>query len=430
MSAVDRVIVDVAPGVSRVLFLEAGRVVEIWVEGDDRPSLTGGIALVTARTADGASVADLPIGTGYLRDGRAKDGERVPVEVVRDSIAAKRSVLRRRAELAGDGVVLTPFTAELGIASAIRAKSRRAAIRDAVRAVLPDGVGAMVLAAAVDGVQAEDVADSAASIAAETARLVDLWQRIRTAAEMARAPCWLLAPPTLEGRVRTHAPSADIVIDRDGRLFRDAGGDEALDRALAREVVVADGVTLVVEEMETATLVDVNLARSPRGEALVRANGAAVAGVAAIARLRGLRGTLLIDLPRMRGTGDRDRVKEGLEQALSGDAASWRILGWTPGGMLECVREAPRRPLSAEMLAPPGASRLTARARAWAAMRRLRRDVGGIARPVLRVPPDVATWLGGPGAPILETERRRLGALTVAGDPTLGPEDAVIDSDA
>ncbi|MEQ8394909.1 ribonuclease E/G [Thalassobaculum sp.] len=430
MSAVNRAVIDVAPGVSRVLFLEADRVVEIWVEGDDRPSLIGGIALVTARTAGGASVADLPTGAGYIRDGRANDGERLPVEVVRDSVDTKRSVLRRRVELMGDGVVLTPFLPELGIASAIRAKGRRAAIRDAVRAVLPDGVGAMVLAGAVDGAPTEDSAEVATAIAAETARLVDLWQRIRTDAEASKGPCWLLPPPPLEARVRAHAPSAEVVTDRDGRLFREAGGDEALERALARELFVADGVTLVVEEMETATLVDVNLARSPRGEALVRANGAAAAGVARIARLRGLRGTLLIDLPRMRGNGDRDRVKDALEQAVSGDAASWRILGWTPGGMLECVREAPRRPLSAEMLAPPGAPRLTARARAWAAMERLRRDVGGIARPVLRVPPDVATWLGGPGAPILGTERRRLGALTVAGDPTLGPEDALIDSDA
>jgi hypothetical protein len=129
MTAVDRAVIHKAPGVSRVLFLCDGEVVEIWVEGDDAPSLIGGIALATARTAGGAPVADLPAGSGYIRDGRANDGERLLVEVIRDSAGGKRSVLRRRVELAGDGVLLTPFQPELGIASTIRAKGRRMAIR-------------------------------------------------------------------------------------------------------------------------------------------------------------------------------------------------------------------------------------------------------------------------------------------------------------
>ncbi|MCR9072612.1 MAG: ribonuclease E/G [Alphaproteobacteria bacterium] len=422
MTAVDRVVIHAAPGVSRVLFLRQGRVVEIWVDGDDMPSLIGGIALVTARTAGGAAIADLPSGSGYIRDGRANDGERLLVEVLRDSMADKRSVLRRRVELAGDGIVLTPFLAELGIASSIKAKGRRTAIRTAVQAELPAGVGAMVLDAARDL--------PAADIAKEASRLVGLWRQIAERSEVRSPPCWLLSPPALEDRVRAHAPLAEIVTDRDGRLFRAAGGDEALDRALARDVAVADGVALVIEEAETATLIDVNLARSPRGDALVRANTVAVAGVAAMARLRGLRGTLLIDLPRMRGAGDRGQVKTVLEEAVSDDSASWRILGWTPGGMLECLRESPRRPLSMEMLAPLGVRRLSVRARAWAALDRLRLDVGGIARPRLRVPVDVADWLGATGAPMLQAERQRLGALTVVADPELGAEDAVVESDA
>lgn len=422
MTAVDRAVIHKAPGVSRVLFLCDGEVVEIWVEGDDAPSLIGGIALATARTAGGAPVADLPAGSGYIRDGRANDGERLLVEVIRDSAGGKRSVLRRRVELAGDGVLLTPFQPELGIASTIRAKGRRMAIRTAVQPVLPVDVGAMVLAAARDRTPAE--------IADEASLLGQLWRQIVAQSETDTPPCWLLPPPALDARVRAHAPSAEIVTDRDGLQFHEAGGDEALDRALARDVTVAEGVALVVEEGETATLIDVNLARSPRGDALVRANADAAAGAAAVARLRGLRGTLLIDLPRMRGSGDREQVKQALEAAISHDPASWRILGWTPGGMLECLRESPRRPLSAEMLAPLGGRPLSARARAWAAMDRLRQEVGGIARPRLRVPVDVADWLDGPGATILKTERQRLGALTVVADPALGADDAVIESDA
>lgn len=421
MSPVDRVILHRAPGLSRALFLSGGDAVEIWVDGDDAPSLVGGVALVTARTAGGASVADLPTGTGYFRDGPLNDGAKVVAQVVRDAADGKRAVLRRKVELAGDGVVLTPTLPELGIASAIKGKALRAAIKAAVQPVLPEGVGAMIRSAASDRIP-EDVA-------AETERLVGLWRTLQERAATATPPTWLLEPPAMAVRIALHAPGAAIVHDPDGTAFRDAGGEETLDRALAREVSVADGVTLVIEEAETATLIDVNLARSPRGEALVRANIDALRGAAGIARLRGLRGTLLIDPPRMRGRADRDRVASALDAATAGDPAAWQILGWTPGGMLECVRESPRRPLSAELLTPLGERLLSARARAWAAMERLRREVGGIARPRLRVPTDVAGWLDGPGALIVAAERRRLGALSVVADPAFGPEDVMIDGE-
>lgn len=421
MSAADRVILHAAPGVTRVLFLQDGEIVEIWVEGADSPSLIGGIALVTARTAGGASVADLPTGSGYLRDGKANDGEKLVVQVTGDASGGKRAVLRRRIELAGDGVVLTPFQPELGIASAIRGKGRRNSIRTAVQPVLPEGIGAMVRSAGAERHVEE--------IAAEVARLLGLWRMISDRAERENPPCWLLPPPDLADRATAHMSGADIVSDRDGVAFRDAGGEEALDRALAREVAVTEGISLIVEEGETASLIDVNLARSPRGDALVQANCQAVAGAAAIARLRGLRGTLLIDPPRMRGRADRERVAGALVEASASDPAAWQILGWTPGGMLECLRESPRRPLSDEMLAPIGERRLSVRARAWAALDRLRREVGGIARPRLRVPPEVAGWLEGPGALIVTAERQRLGALAVAADPALGPQDCVIESD-
>ncbi|WP_028795328.1 ribonuclease E/G [Thalassobaculum salexigens] len=419
MSPAGRAILHATPGVTRVLFLQGGEIVEIWVEGDDAPSLIGGVALVTARTAGGASVADLPTGSGYLRDGRANDGEKLIVQVTGDGSGGKRAVLRRRVELAGDGVVLTPFQPELGIAATVTGKARRAAIRTAVAPALPDGIGAMVRSAGADR-HLED-------LAAEAARLAGLWQVITDKATLETPPCWLLPPPDLADRAAAHLPGAEIVVDRDGAAFRAAGGEEALDRALARSVAVADGIALVVEEAETATLIDVNLARSPRGEALVRANVQAAVGAAAVARLRGLRGTLLIDPPRMRGRADRARVAAALAEATASDPAPWQILGWTPGGMLECLRESPRRPLSEDMLSPLGERRRSARARAWTALARLAREVGGIARPRLSVPEDVAGWLEGPGAFIVAAERRRLGALTVAADPTLGPEDSRID---
>jgi hypothetical protein len=420
MTAVDRVVLSTAPGVSRVLFQAGGESVELWVEGEDAPSLVGGIAVATARIAGDAAVTEVPGASGYLRGARRRDGERILVEVVRDGAGEKRATLRDRVELAGDAIVLTPFHGDFAIAASIRAKGKRSAIKAALQPLLPDGMGATVRSAATDRAPVE--------LADEMLRLVAVWRDITDRALTAEPPAWLVPPPPLSARIAAHAPGAEIVADPDGSGFRAAGGEEALDRGLARRVGFPGG-TLIVEEGETATLVDVNLARSPRGDALVRANLDAVRTVAGLARLRGLRGTILVDCPRMRGRGDRDRVAATMAEAVGPDRAAWHILGWTPGGMLECVREGVRRPLSAEMLVPLADRGLSARARAWAALDRLRREVGGIARPRLVVPREVAAWLDGPGAAIVARERRRLGALTVQGDAALRADDVRIESE-
>ena len=65
MPPVDRVVVDRAPWATRVAFLAAGDVVEVWVEGADRPSLLGGIALarVTATIPRlGSAIVAVPYG--------------------------------------------------------------------------------------------------------------------------------------------------------------------------------------------------------------------------------------------------------------------------------------------------------------------------------------------------------------------------------
>ncbi len=421
----DRVILSELPGMRCALFLRGRACVEIWVEAADAPSLIGGVAVVVARRTGAGALAILPpVGgesqQGYIRDGQPRDGERVLVQAVRDPSPGKRAVLRQRVELAGPHAVLTPSAPGVGLSASITGKTRRAAIRDALIPVVPEDLGLIVRGSAAP------VAPEA--LAGEAAELVGRWQAMLKAQADTAAPAWLIAPPSLEDRARRHAPGAVIVPDSDGSAFDAAGGEDALDRAVARRVAIPDLGEIVVDRTEAATMIDINLTGSPKGRALVEANRRIVGEGARLARLQGLRGAILIDLPRMKTAADRVAVRAALTEAAAVDPAVWQVLGWTPGGMLECVREAGRAPLGDLVLAP-AADRLTARARAWSVLRRLRRQGHVPARPLLRVAPDVAAWLNGPGAAIVAAERRRLGALTVQADPEIGPDDLRIESE-
>ena len=218
---------------------------------------------------------------------------------------------------------------------------------------------------------------------------------------------------------RAHAPGVEPEVDDGGRLFEDCGAADALESALARRVALADGGELVIESMEAATLIDVNLAAGAR-DGFRRANEAAALAAVRQIRLRGLRGVVLLDLPRMTDRGARARVVQLVTEMTADDPAPLQVLGWTPGGMLEMARKGVRRPLADDLLEVSAELPASARAAAWAALAGLRREAGRIARPRLVVAPAVARWLDGPGRPILDAERARLGHLEIAADPALG----------
>ena len=427
--AVDRIVIDRAVGVARAAFLDAGQVVELWVEGDDRPSLLGAVALARAKTAGGGGTVVLALPDGqaaYFRGGQSqggqsqggqpRDGEAVMVQITRDAVSGKRAVARAAIELSDGLVLLTPGRPGVGLSSAIRGKIRRQALKAALTPMLGDDLGVVVRGAIAD--MPPEV------VAGRTAALVAIWTR--ASAITGSAPGWLIPPVDIVDACRNHVPGIEPEVDTTGRMFDVCGGTEALEAALAREVPI-DGGALVVDRTEAATLIDVNVNQGSR-RALQEAAVAAAREVAAQARLRGLRGTVFIDIPRRRDRAEREVLIGALTEAAADDPTPLRALGWTPGGMLECVREGARRPLADEML-EPRSSMPTARAAAWVAVERLRREAMTIARPRLVVAPAVTAWLEGAGAAMVAAERQRLGTLTVVSDPTLSRTEARIESE-
>jgi len=424
MAAVDRIVVDRTPWATRVAFLASGEVVELWVDAADRPSLVGAIALgrVTAvHSGLAAATVSIPGGEAFLVDRAVVEGERLVVQVVHDGIGPKRPVARTGVELSEGPVVLTPRMPGVGLSSSVRGKARRAGLKAALSAVVPDEVGLLVRAGGADR--------AADALVADAGRLLERWRAILNRADAADRPAWLEPPvPVIEAACRV-APGVEPEIDDSGRLFEACGAAEALALALARRVELPDGGELVIDPVEAGTLIDVNLPSGGGREGFRRANEIAALSALRQLRLRGIRGVVLLDLPRMTDGQARARITTLVTEMAAADTAKVHILGWTPGGMLELVREGVRRPLADDLLEPPAEPRLSPRAAAWAALTGLRREVARIARPRLVLAPVVAGWLDGPGRPILEAERHRLGHLTVAADPTLARDAFRVESE-
>jgi ribonuclease G len=144
--------------------------------------------------------------------------------------------------------------------------------------------------------------------------------------------------PHLAGRIELH----------EGRtpLFKARGVEKDIERATSRTVPLPSGGTLVIDEAEALTAIDVNTGRfTGRGkgtslaETVLATNLEAVEESARQMRLREVAGVVAIDFIDMDRTRDRVRVMDALESALAQDRAKTRIVALSPSGLVEITRQ-------------------------------------------------------------------------------------------
>jgi Ribonuclease G/E len=239
-------------------------------------------------------------------------------------------------------------------------------------------------------------------------------------------------------------PEAPVVADNPGLLARLAAAlpgrvqsGDGFDAALAAEVAgLADpivalpgGAVLAIHPTPALVAIDLDAAAAvgragggtePATAAHREVNRAAIPEIARQIRLRNLSGAILVDLaglsPRQRKTLAAD-----FAAALASDPLAPRFLGFTALGLAEIVRRRAGPPLS-ELLAGAHAAGLAAlRAAALES-----RATPGTAL-VLRAAPAVASALTGDPAALADLARRTGRALAVRSDPSLPPEQWVLE---
>ncbi|HIJ63272.1 MAG TPA: ribonuclease G [Rhodospirillaceae bacterium] len=243
-------------------------------------------------------------------------------------------------------------------------------------------------------------------------RLGGLSPLARLLAGMPALPSVLADDAATLAALRAEFPQA--VLDRD--CFERLGAAEALDLALDPLVPLADGGRLIIETTAAATVIDIDSG----GGAPLAANLAAVPAIARQLRLRAIAGHLLVDAIPLRRRQVLGQVVGALREAVAADPTPTHVMGVTPLGMIELMRER-RRPSLAEVMLDPPACRPNPETLALAALRAVLRhaDRRPAARPILAAAPAVIAALGRLGAALAETEGRLGRRLELRADPAM-----------
>ena len=401
----DELIIDVGDVETRVALRKRGVLHELHVERSGRHSLAGNVYVGRVdRVVPGMQAAFVDVGLprfGFLhaRDalgGRATEGEdapppeiqalvrsgqRVLVQVAKDSIGAKGPRLTMGLALASRSLVMLPYGGHIGVSQRIEDETERERLRNEI-AVAAAAVG--TAAAFI----ARTVAEGAATeqLCADMRVLLRIWQsveeRCRRGAPgdlvyeelpvhtraMRDLASWelsrvLVNDAETHARLRRYAGAhlpdlADRVrhYDQAMPLFDRYGIEDELQRALHKKVSLKSGGYLVIEQTEAMTTIDVNtgawLGARNLEETALRTNVEAANVIPRQLRLRNIGGIVVIDFIDMDEEANRRTVMRALEKGVEEDPAKVRLTPFSPLGLVELSRKR-TRPSLAQVLCEP-----------------------------------------------------------------------------
>jgi ribonuclease G len=216
--------------------------------------------------------------------------------------------------------------------------------------------------------------------------LLKLWWRIKDKAEKSRAPH--LVHSDLDILLKTMRDHFTADVDRllidnaeDHRLLLDFAGTflphlktkiefyreeepifDAFDieieigKLLERKIWLKSGGYITIDSTEALVTIDVNtgkyVGRGNFEETILKTNLEAAREIAYQLRLRNLGGIIIIDFIDMEKEKNRERVFKSLEEALSGDRATNKILQISELGLVEMTRKRNRPPIERTLCQP------------------------------------------------------------------------------
>ncbi len=425
-TAPDTLLYSWSPGEARLALAAQGRVEAFHLIRAGR--VAGGIWLgrVTGlNKALNAAFVELGEGpAGLLPDPKGlTEGQAVLVQARAEAWSGKGPKLTAEASLAGRLVAWSPFRPGLNASRKLPEPERQRLL--ALARELTGPAEGLVIRTQAEGADPE-------ALAAEIDSLRSRWRAIEAAAASAKAPACLYRPDPVEALLGDHPSLTRLVVDdaaahaelrarwgaglevelHRGDAFDLCEAHDDWERALAAEITLPGGGSIVIEPTAALTAIDVNSGAGP-AEA---ANAEAVAEIARQLRLRNLGGAIAIDLIPVRQKGHLSQMAERLRRALAADPVPTHLMGLSNLGLIELTRE--RRGASLMDLMAERDSRPTAEALACEALRQAAR----LGRPaVLTAHPEVIAALPVPA--LAELDRRLGGPLRRKADPSRARED-------
>ncbi|HZN99959.1 MAG TPA: ribonuclease G [Burkholderiales bacterium] len=392
----EEVLINVTPQETRVAVTAAGVVQELLIERARSRGLVGNIYMGrVARVLPGMQSAFVEVGLEraaflHVADIRGhgerpiekilSEGEPILVQVVKDPLGSKGARLSTQVSIAGRLLVYLPQDPHIGISQRIEDENGRAALRERLRELLPaDEKGGFIL---------RTLAESAAEpeLRADLAYLQELWKAIRERSLGADPPQLLYQDLSLAQRVLRDMVTVDtarvLVDSREnfqklaafaegympqvrGRLEHYTGErplfdlynvEPEIEKALSRRVELKSGGTLIIDQTEAMTTIDVNtggfVGSRNFDDTVFKTNLEAAQAIARQLRLRNLGGIIILDFIDMESTEHRNAVLEELRRALARDRTRITLNGFTALGLVEMTRKRTRESLAHVLCEP------------------------------------------------------------------------------
>jgi ribonuclease G len=387
------IVVNVSNRETRIAMLENGQLMEYRVEREERVvgSIFKGIVQNVLPGMDAAFVdiglernAFLHVGDivpeeadnspaslkrSELRRRKIKDllrpGQQLMVQVTKGSRGTKGARVSTRIALPGRYVVLMPEAGTVGVSRKIEDRTERERLRRIGDRILPEGFG-LILRTECEG-------RTEAELKADVAFLQQQWQEVMKNAKRMRAPAVIHKDQTLLFRTvrdllgegigkmviddpdeyeKVHLVASAVapqlkdkieLFDKDVPIFDFYGIERELERLLEHKVPLKSGGSLVVDEMEALTAIDVNTGKqvgsTSLSDTIIKANLEAADEVLRQLRLRDMGGIIVIDFIDMESADDRKKVLNHFTKGLERDRARTRVGRISSLGLIEITRK-------------------------------------------------------------------------------------------
>jgi ribonuclease G len=397
---VEEILINVTPRETRVAIMDAGAVQELLIERSSSRGLVGNIYVGrVARVLPGMQSAFVDIGLERaaflhvadiweLRKGGdaarpieklLAEGQPLLVQVLKDPIGSKGARLSTQVSLAGRLLVYLPHDPHIGISQRIEDEGGRAQLRDRVKELLPPEEKGGFIVRTLAETAAED------ELRADIDYLRNLWAVIRDRAG-APAPQLLYQDLSLAQRVLRDMVSvgtARVLVDSRenhqklvafaerympkvaGKLEHYTGErplfdlynvEDEIEKALSRRVDLKSGGTLIIDQTEAMTTIDVNtggfVGSRNFDDTVFKTNLEAAQAIARQLRLRNLGGIIVLDFIDMQSEEHRAAVLEELKRALGRDRMRITVNGFTALGLVEMTRKRTRESLAHVLCEP------------------------------------------------------------------------------
>jgi len=377
-----------------------------------------------------------------------KEGQEILVQVSKGPIGTKGARITGHISLPGRNLVFMPTMDSVGVSRQITDESERHRLKDIVTRLKPAKAG-FIIRTVAEG-HSED------EFRTDINFLVSLWDTILQKYARATAPALVNEDLSITFRVIRDLLSNDVrrlVIEGDGEyqrvqafmkeflprylhilepfrrnqpIFDYFGIEEEIDRALSHKVWLKSGGSLVIDQTEALTAVDVNTGRfvgkGSHEETILKTNLEAVKEIVYQLKLRNIGGIIIIDFIDMEVQQNRQKVYQALKEELKNDKARSKILQISDLGLVEMTRKRDRENLGRLLsnLCPycSGTGRIKSPSTVcfdlFRDIDRMRRNARRLGPLTLNLHPDVADYLLTEEADNLQRLQEQLGQkLTV-----------------